>query len=182
MRSGILSAVETIFENVDDIDDITLPNELAIGWNADSMTDGIFPTADPISSIILDTDEMIGDIKDEMVEGRDPIAERMFENNPGTCEIKEEMGEKRELTPEVTSPTIVDATPLINPSISPTMFVIPFTSVNDDAITLANSSSIITFSSVILNQVKSNSLYYIRIYYRFSITRVASVIHWFRVS
>jgi len=146
----MFSTVEAIFENVDDIDDITLPNELATDWNAELTTDGMFPTADPISSTMLDTDEIIGETNDEIVEGRLPIADKMFENSPGTCEMKEERGEKRELTPDVTSPTIVDTTPLIKDSISPTMFVIPLVPVILVAMIFANSSSIITFFSSIL--------------------------------
>jgi hypothetical protein len=60
--------------------------------------------------------------------------------------MKEDKGEKRELTPPSISPVIVDATPLMKSSISPTMLVTPFTSVSDDAMTFANSSSIINFS------------------------------------
>ena len=182
MKSGIFSAVVIIVEIADDNDDTTLPNELATDWNAELTTEGMFPIVVSISSIIPDTDEIIGEMKDEIVEGRFPIAERILEICPGICEINEETGEKRELTPAVTSPTIDDATPLMNPSISPTMLVMPLVSVKLVAMIFANSSSITTFSSFIFYLVKNNSLYYIRIYYWSSITRVASIIHWFRIS
>ncbi len=126
MKLGIFSAVETIVEIDDDNDDTTLPNEEATVWNAELMTEGMFPIVASISSTIPDIDERIGDMNDEIVEGRFSIADKMFEKSPGTCEMNEERGEKRELTPAITSPTIVDATPLIKDSISPTIFVTSF--------------------------------------------------------
>jgi len=109
---GMPCTVFTIFETCDDSDEMSVWNVFEMFVKEDEITDGISDNAFWTLPAIFVTVVMIGEIYDKMADGNEDMASSIFENNPGTWEINEAKGENNEFTPERTSPTIVEISPV----------------------------------------------------------------------